>query len=206
MAGQVRVAVDRAQGLAVLGQEERPQQQRQHGRGHVVGILAGLREMADALQLGRAEPGQVRFPDGDDPDQRQVLQQPPAEEVLAGDRPGGSPVAAVLDHLTEDVLGAEQAEKAGVRGRDQDGSLPGAAGAPDVVPEHVRIDHDRRRAQQDVARERTTWIRETDGRDRIVLVHVSDHAADKARNILRGIRIRSPRTLRLLKAAAQATD
>jgi len=48
VAGQVRVAVDRAQGLAVLGQEERLQQQGQHGRGHVVGILAGLGEMADA--------------------------------------------------------------------------------------------------------------------------------------------------------------
>jgi len=48
VAGQVRVAVDRAQGLAVPGQEERLQQQGQHGRGHVVGILAGLGEVADA--------------------------------------------------------------------------------------------------------------------------------------------------------------
>jgi hypothetical protein len=41
--------------------------------------------MTDARQLSRAEPGQVPFPDGDDADQRQVLQQPPAEKVLAAE-------------------------------------------------------------------------------------------------------------------------
>jgi hypothetical protein len=57
VAGQVRVAGDRAQRLAVAGQEESLQQQGQHGRGHVVAILAGLGEVADPRQLGRAEPG-----------------------------------------------------------------------------------------------------------------------------------------------------
>ena len=51
--------------------------------------------------------------------------------------------------------------------------------------QHVRVDHDRRRAQQDVSRERALGIGEPDGRDRTVLVHVGDHAADEAREVLR---------------------
>jgi hypothetical protein len=127
------VAVDRAQRLAVLGQEECPKQQGQHGGGHVVGVLAGSSEAVDPGQLGRGEPGLVLVPDGDDADQRQVLQQPHAQEVVASDRPGRGPVSAVLDHLVVDVPGAEQADAAGVRGADQNGPLPCAAGAPDVV-------------------------------------------------------------------------
>lgn len=122
--------------------------------------------MAYPRLLVRAEPGQVLVPDGDDPDQRQVVQQPGAEEVVAGHRPGRGPVAAVLDHLVVDVPGAEQADKAGVRGGDQDGPLPRPAGAPDVVPQDVRIDHHRRRAQQDVLRERALGPGKADGRDR----------------------------------------
>ena len=205
MAGQVRVAVDRAQGLAVLGQEERLQQQGQHGRGHVVGILAGLGEMADARQLGRAEPGQVLLPDGDDPDQRQVLQQPRAEEVVAGDRPGRGPVAAVLDHLVVDVLGAEQAEEAGVRGRDQDGSLPLAAGAPDVVPQDVRVDHDRRRAQQDVLRERALGPGKRMGATALSLC-MSATMPRTRRAMSSGVPKPFSTRFRLLKAAAPATD
>ncbi len=64
MPGQVCVAVDRAQGLAVLGQEERFQQKGQHRRGHVVGILIRLGEMTDARQLSRAEARQVPLTEG----------------------------------------------------------------------------------------------------------------------------------------------
>jgi hypothetical protein len=64
-------------------------------------------------------------------------------------------------------------------------SLPRAAGAPDVVPQDVRVDYDRRRAQQDVLRERALGAGEADGRIRTVLVHVSDHAADEQRDVLR---------------------
>jgi hypothetical protein len=110
--------------------------------------------MTDAVQLGRAKPGQVPLPDLDDPDQRKVLQQPSAEKRVTGDLPICGPVAAVLDDLLVDMLGAEQAQEAGVRGRDQDCSPPGTAGVQDVVPEHVRVDHHRRRAQQDISRER----------------------------------------------------
>lgn len=92
------------------------------------------------------------------------LQQPPAQEGIAGNRPAGGSVAAVLDHLVIDVPGAEQAEQAGVGGRDQDGPLAGPAGAKDVVTQDVRVDHDRRRAQQDVSRERALGTREPDGR------------------------------------------
>jgi hypothetical protein len=127
----------------------------------------------------------VLVPDGDDPDQRQVLQQPRTEEVVTGDRPGRGPLAAVLDDLVVDVPGAEQADEPGVRGRDQDRPLPLAAGAPDVVPQDVRVDHDRRRPQQDVLRERALGAGEADGRVRTVLVHVSDHAADEQRDVLR---------------------
>ena len=185
--GPVSVAVDRAQGLGVLGQEESFHQQGQHCRGHVVGILVRPGEMADARQLGRAEPRQLSLADRDDPDQRQVLQQPPAQECLAGDRPAGGPVAAVPHHLVVDVPGAEQAEQAGVSGRDQDGPLAGPAGAQDVVAQDIRVDHDRRRAQQDVSRERALGTGEPDGRDRTVPVRACDHAADEARDLLRRI-------------------
>jgi hypothetical protein len=91
----------------------------------------------------------------------------------------------VLDHLVVDVPGAEQADKAGVRGGDQDGPLPRPACAPDVVPQDVRIDHHRRRAQQDVLRERALGPGKADGRDRTVLMHVSDHATDEHLDVLR---------------------
>jgi hypothetical protein len=79
------------------------------------------------------------------------------------------------------VLGAEQADKAIVRGRDQDGSLPRPACWPDIVPEHIGIKYDRRRARQ----ERRLQARTPDRSNRTVSVHVSDHAADEGRGVLR---------------------
>lgn len=167
--------------------------------------LAWLGEMTDAVQLGRAKPGQVPLSDLDDPDQRNVLQQPPAEKRVTGDLPISGPVAAVLDDLLVDVLGAEQAQEAGVRGRDRDCSPLGTAGVQDVVPEHVRIDHHRRRAQQDISRERAPRIGEPDRRDRTVLMHLSDRAADNAHDVLGRVGSISHAS-RLLNATAQATD
>jgi hypothetical protein len=90
----------------------------------------------------------------------------------------------VLDHFVVDVPGAEQADEAGVRGRDQDGPLSRAAGAPDVVPQDVGVDYDGWRPQQDVSRERALGAGEADGRDRAGFVHVSDRAADELRDVL----------------------
>jgi hypothetical protein len=63
----------------------------------------------------------------------------------------------------------------------------GAAGAPDVVPQDVRIDHHGRRPEQDVPRKRALGTGELDGRDRTVLVHVDGRATDKLRHILCGL-------------------
>jgi hypothetical protein len=93
----------------------------------------------------------------------------------------------VLDHLVVDMLGAEKAEQAGVGGRDQDGSLAGPAGAQNVIPQDVSVDHYRRRAQQDVSRERSLGIGEPDGRVRTVLVRAGDHATEEARDLLRRV-------------------
>ena len=96
-------------------------------------------------------------------------------------------VADVLDHLVVDMLGAEQAEQAGVGGRDQDGPLAGPAGAQDVVPQDVRVDHVRRRAQQDVSRERS-WDRGTGWARPHCPCACGDHVTEEARNLLRGVK------------------
>jgi hypothetical protein len=155
-------------------------------------------------QLGRGEPRQVPLTHGDDPDQRQVLQEPPAQEGVACDRAFGGPVAAVLDHLTVDVLGAEERDKPGVGGRDQDSPPTRAAGAQDVVAQDIRVNHDRRRAQQDVPRERALRTGKRIGSTALILC-TSATMPRRSPAESSGESSPYPMHLRLLKAAYAAT-